>query len=443
MIGATRPRQVKNRRPKWILTLILAAALAVTLSSCALDGNEPGLPSENGAPFMLKAQNDKYLREDEWVRMITLAITHGDHRGKIWESIPAGQRAEISQADFFRYIDFLSACLPGTISTYHRASEEESALFRSHTSKVEKQLTPKPADVTFWWIKARTSDLRELKFAIPLTLNESGVPVFSKSWLQRQTALYDFAVLYFDALASGSKPALVSLLRHHLEIRNEAQRTALERRAEDLLAYYRNYVVTGKGTYRCLEMVPGRAVFEELMLALEPAGLRSRTVTFTEADGQMRVDEKISQPLAADDSIIYLRGETLFNEAEGRPVIDSASIIERLGIPLNLEQVHEEGVSATIFRVTWPGLTVEADGTFDTQTLTFRGTIHQLSISYGRFETGSGLKPGDSVHELNARYPFIRENGYLVTRTEEEGTRTLAVQLESDSIARLTLIFDD
>ena len=94
------------------------------------------------------------------------------------------------------------------------------------------------------------------------------------------------------------------------------------------------------------------------------------------------------------------------------------------------------------FRVIWPGLVVEAEGECDIDALSFHGSVHQLSVSYSNYRTKTGLKPGDSVYELYYRYPFVRENGYLLSFSDNGTAKTLAIQVESDYIARMTIILN-
>ncbi len=428
-----------TRRVKRTGLLGLVLILALLLSAC-LPEKDPSPRNQDSSPFLIRPQNDKYLREDEWVRMIALAISHADQRDNIWEAIPLSQRSEISQADFIRYLAFLSDCLPGTITSFAAASEEESGALLAHAAKSEKQLVPKSDQATVWWIKARTSDLRELAFAIPLTLDEEGAPYFSGSWLQRQAALYDYIVLYLQALSTGSREALTALLSYNLTVRTKTRQAALERRADDLLAYYRGQVNAGKGGYRCLEMMPGYALIEEQVTSNEAGAPRVRTVVFTETEGIFRVEEKIPQELLLPDGIFFLDNKTLFDSQQREIRISSDTSLARLGIPLNIEWVENETTPEADFRVTWPGLIVEAAGECDPEALIFEGRVRQISISHSNFRTGSGLKPGDSVYELYLRYPFARENGYLISLDDEGSRKTLAVQVESDYIARISLI---
>ncbi len=424
-----------------LAALILCAALL--LSSCSLIPQQDDRPqADEGLPFLIRPQNDKYLREDEWVRMITLAITHADQRGRIWESIPASQRAEISQSDFYRYVSILAECLPGTLSSFQEATQEEADLFRGYAARLDKQLTPKSTDAAIWWIKAKTSDLRELKFAVPVTCDKAGIPFFSKTWISRQVQLYEYVILYLDALTSGSKSALFGLLSSMQELRSDLQEEALRGRTDALLTYYRNNVNLTRASFRCLELMPGRAVFEEQLLPSENGTVRTRSVVFTENEGLFRAEEKIPQVLDPRDMTFYLKGEPFIDSDQTPALIESDTAIRLAGIPLSLAIVDRTEDGRDVFQAAWPGLTVEAWGTCDPDNLTFEGQIHQISASYSFYSTGSGLTPGDSVHALYLRYPFARENGYLISSRQNGVTGTLAVQVESDHIARITLSFD-
>lgn len=437
--GKKRQRTCLTRRG----ALLFFLALALFMTACTPSPDLPsGLNGKGSPPFVIRPQNDKYLRQDEWVRMLTLAISNPDQRDQIWQSIPPGQRSEISLADFIRYVSFLADCLPGTISSFTPASPEESDRLRSQAARAEKQLVPKPDQAAIWWIKARTSDLRALEFAVPVTLDDGGIPYFSKSWLQKQGALYDYIVLYMDALAMASRPALSSLLSYNLTIRTRTQRRAIERRADELLSYYSKEVSAVKNSYRCIEMMPGHALIEEQTSPSGTGTARSRTVAFSETDGLIRAEEKIPQKLALLDAGLYVRNKALFDPYQAGVFVHSEDALALLGVPLDLEIIDPEEGSKSDFRVTWPGLVLEASGVCDPDAMTFEGRVQQVSVSYSDYRTGSGLKPGDSIYEVYLRYPFARENGYLISMSENGTRRTLAVQVESDAIARLTLIFD-
>lgn len=420
-----------------VISLILI--VAILLSACAVE--QPGsadLDSDDAFPLLIRPQNEKFLREDEWLRMLTLAISFPDQRDYIWNALPQSQRSEISQADFIQYISFLTECLPGTIISFSKASMTESDTIRGHANKSDKQLNPKPEQASIWWIKARTSDLRELKFAVPVTLDDNGTPYFSKTWLRSHALLFDYIVLYFDALSNGSKDALIALIGHNLTIRSKIQQLAIGRRADELLLYYRDHISSGRSSYRCVEMMPGYAVIEQQSLSTEPGTSRTRSVVFTEVDAVIRAEEKIPQQLTKSDGIFSYHDATLFDLHQAEVTIDSDKAIALLGTPLDMELLED----AQGFRVTWPGLIVEAAGTCDIDAVRFSGSVHQISISYSAYQTGTGLKPGDFVYELYYRYPFVRENGYLLSLSEHNMKKTLAIQVEADYIARMTIILN-
>lgn len=437
-------QQIKQlKRSKRSVALSLALVLTIFLTACASIPDSDRNPAISvNTDLIIRPQNDKILRQDEWVRMLTLAISNPDKRSSVWESIPASQRAEITQADFFRYMSFLSDCLPGTITSFSLATTEESETIRKLAAKSEKQLIPKPAQTSIWWIKARTSDLRDFRFAVPVTLDDNGIPHFSITWLHKQAALNDYIVLYLNALELRSENALKPLLSQGVQIRSRAQQVAIDRRVSALTAYYRNHINLGKGRYRCVVMMPGHAVIEEQLLSADPGTEKTRSVVFTETEGLFRVEEKIAQSLTLPDGVFFFNNQSLFSSNLKDAVITSDKVLPILGIPLDLTVTGQNERGESIFRAVWPGLVVEASGYCDPHTLIFDGYLRQISVSYTRFITGSGLKPGDSLYELYARYPFARESGYLITRLEDGLKKTLAIQVESDTIVQLTIILD-
>lgn len=437
--------KIKRSKPgfKRAFAVCLFLSASLLLSACAIlpAAADPPDPSAL-SPVLVRPQNEKYLREDEWVRMLTLAIGNPDQRDHIWEEIPASQKSGISQSDFIRYVIFLSECLPGSIISFFPATAEENKTFQGQSVRVDKHLDPKPSAASVWWLEAQTSDLRKLKLALPVTMDSQGVPFFSKSWISRQLALHDYVVLYMDALATGSRPALISLLSQYSAGWSPIRQKAAERRADELLRYYRESINLGQGSFRCLSVMPGHTVVEQQLVLQDSVSPRVRRVTFTESEGIFRAEENIPQNLDEEDGLFYLDGLTLFGASGKESVISSKEAVQLLGIPLKLEEVEAPGEDGPEFRVTWPGLIVEAQGNCDPENLTFQGKIHQVSVYYSQYETGSGLKAGDTVYDLYSRYPFAQENGYLISRSENGTTKTLAVQIESDSIVRMTLIFN-
>ncbi|HZK29115.1 MAG TPA: hypothetical protein VFD19_02740 [Clostridia bacterium] len=423
--------------------LFFALALAILATACApIPESDSNLENGDRDDLVIQPQNDKYLREDEWVRMLTLAIGHPDKRRSVWDSIPVSQKNEITQADFFRYTSFLGNCLPGTITSFSPATMEESEAIRKLAAKSEKQLVPKPAQTAIWWIKARTSDLRNLRFAIPVTLNDNGLPYFSMTWLQKQADLNDYIVLYLNALELRSQSALKSLLSQGVQVRSLAQQMAIDRRVGALQVYYNDYIQLGKSGFRITDMMPGHAVIEELLLSTDPGSTKTRRVVFTETDGVFRAEEKITQDLAISDGVIFFNHEALFSSNSKNSAITSGTLLPKLGIPLDLTVIGQTEQDDTVFRLVWPGLVIEAVGNCDLDRIVFEGYLRQVSVSYSQFITGSGLKPGHSIYELYARYPFARESEYLISRQDDGLKKTLAIQVESDTIVQMTIILD-
>ena len=82
-------RQGKARR---ISAVAFCLALLLLLTACAAGADASQGSDTSDQPFIVRPQNDKYLRQDEWVRMLALAIRHADYRDQIWQAIPASQQ---------------------------------------------------------------------------------------------------------------------------------------------------------------------------------------------------------------------------------------------------------------------------------------------------------------------------------------------------------------
>lgn len=422
--------------------LLLAFIISLFLVSCSVTDVEPySTEGQIAADMVFEPENDRYFREDEWVRMLTLALSNLEYRSSLWSSIPATQRSEITFSDFILYTDFLYASISGTIESFSRATRDETETILGHVTKTDATLTPSPQGATIWWIESKTPDARMLRFAIPVTLNDKGIPYFSKSWLQKQSLLYHYIVLYLDAVAMRNEPALTSLIRQNAPLKSKSHGEAIDKRASSLIELYPRFVASRRTSYRILEMVPGYAEIELQGVSGNRREQRSRTVTFQESDGVISANENFPQSLSREDALLYYRGRPLFGTEQSNPRIDSARIIPLLGIPLDIEILDNAGESTTLFRIVWPGLTVEAVGTCHIRSLTFSGKVRQVSATYSQFKTGSGLQPGDSIYELYKRYPFIREQGYVISRGEVI-KKTLSVQVETDYIMRLTITIE-
>lgn len=433
---------VRSKGLSRIGALLLALMLALFLVSCSVVEDEPyATEKEVKTNLIIKAEDDRTLREDEWVRMLTLAVSNLEGRSSLWSSIPAAQRDEISLSDFILYTDFLSASIPNTVVSFSRATSDEAEDILGHVNKTDATLIPSSQQVSIWWIESETPDSRVLRFAIPITLNDKGAPYFSKSWLQKQSMLYHYIVLYLDAVERRNEPALKSLIQQNAPIKSKCHGESIDKRASSLIELYPKHVASRETSYRVVKMVPGFAEVELQGIPENKRIQRSRTITFSESDGLITANERFPQTLSSDDAILYYRGRPLFGSERTSPRIEAERMISLLGIPLNIEILDDTDSDASLFRVVWPGLTVEAVGTCHIASLSFSGNVRQVSATYSQFKTGSDLQPGDSIYELYKRYPFIREQGYVISRGEVI-KKTLSVQVETDYITRLTITIE-
>ncbi len=431
-----------SKRLSRIGALLVVLLMSFTLVACSI--SIPSTEQNDHATepeLVIKAENDRYFREDEWIRMLNLAISNLKNRSTLWLSIPPIQRAEITLSDFIEYTDFLSASLPGTMKSYSRATAEETDSIRAHVIKNDKTLVPNPQRTSIWWFYTETSDARTLQFAVPITLNQQGIPYFSKSWIQKQLAMYHYIVLYLEAVEHRNSPALKSLIRQNTAYKSKIHEEAINKRVSALINHYFRSVMPGKGAYRITEMVPGYAIVEQQSIVGHSSTQQNRTVVFLESDGIITANEKFPQVLSSDDRYLFVGNRPLFGLGQEASKIESEQAISILGVPLDIRIIDDSDPQTIHYQLIWPGLTIDAIGTCNLTTLEFNGNIRQISATYSQFNTGTGLKPGDSIYELHKRYPFIRESGYAITRIDTL-RRTLSVQVENDIIVRLTITLE-
>ena len=221
-----------------------------------------------------------------------------------------------------------------------------------------------------------------------------------------------------------------------------------ESRVTALLAYYGEFSSQQLRSYRVVELMPGNARVVQSNL---PDGWGSRTVSFRENNAVISVSERIPQVLDLIDTEIHHKGELSFRLESATHRLTSAGSLSKLGIPLDIRLLSENDTEADTvtqgsqvnFRVIWPGIQIDAFGSFNTNTQDFDGVIKRIDLFYTDYETGSGLSVGEPINLLYIKYPFARENDYLI-RGESNGVDlTLAVQVESDYIARLTILSEE
>ena len=453
MTAPTRARYLK--RSRWIsLAFLLVFTVSVfLLSGCSLldfvASDRPVVEEEE--ELFIKPENGEYLNEIESVRTLVLAINNTDKIESIWQHIPTRQRNEISLSSFASYVRILNQVLQNNVVSFSEASSDETEALRINISRSIPGLTAEADRSSFWYLNSQGSNNQQERFVISVNHTPEGVPYFSADWVAKQSFLYDYIRLYFSALEEENSAALFDLLHQQQNPNLSSYEQAIRSRVSGLLTFYEEFSDMQLRSYRIAELMPGNARVIQSNL---PSGSGSRTVAFRENNSVISVSERIPQNLDLEDTEVNLNEFFSFRlESIGRR-LSSSSSIPTLGIPLDIRYLNEDEEEdedlpevtqgrEVNFRVTWPGIQIDAFGSFDTEMLTFDGIIKQIDLFYSDYETGSGLSVGDPINYLYIKYPFARENDYLI-RGEDDGIGlTLAVQVESDHIARLSILSDE
>ena len=160
----------------------------------------------------------------------------------------------------------------------------------------------------------------------------------------------------------------------------------------------------------------------------------------------MQANDPVTETLDIEDLEVKANKETIIAFDEGAKALTvSSEIFDRiLGTPLshNDDSCFLTAEGQNIFTVEYPGIILTVLGECTDEHQKWSGILTRAEISYSNFEMGSGLSPGMHINELYLRYPFARENDYLLQKQLEDVTFTLAIQVETGYIAKLTLTSD-
>ncbi len=442
----------RNLIPKrWISLMLLLALIASTLLSSACSLLEFGTSERTQKvddELFIAPENGEYLNEVETVHTLILAMNNTDKIESIWRHIPSKQRSEINLSLFVSYIRILKQVMPNNVVSFSKATAEETAALRLNISRSVPALADEADRSSFWYIHTQGSNNLQEKFAVSINKTEAGVPYFSSAWVAKQAFLYDYIRLYFSALEEENPSALFGLLHQQHNTHMTTYEQAVESRVAALLSYYGEFSSIQLRSYKIVELMPGNARVVQSSL---PDGSGSRTVSFRENNAVVSVNERIPQVLDLSDIDIYHNDELSFRLESSAHKLLSSTSLPKLGIPLDIRLLSEDDADTEIvtegkdvnFRVSWPGIQIYAYGSFNINEQFFDGIIKRVDLFYSDYESGGGLSVGDPINLLYIKYPFARENDYLI-RGESYGVDlTLAVQVESDYIARLTILSEE
>ncbi|NLV98223.1 MAG: hypothetical protein GX034_00290 [Clostridiaceae bacterium] len=439
---------IRKRCLSLILLLALTGSLFLSSACSLLEFGTSERTEKVDKELFIEPENGEYLNEVETVHTLILAMNNTDKIESIWRHIPSKQRSEINLSLFVSYIRILKQVLQNTVVSFSEATVEESAALRLNISRSVPALTDEADRSSFWYINTQGNNNQQERFAISINNTEDGIPYFSSAWVAKQAFLYDYIRLYFSALEEGSPSALFGLLHQQINPNIAAYEQAVESRVTALLSYYGEFSNLQLRSYRVVELMPGNARVVQSNL---PDGVGSRTVSFRENNAVISINERIPQVLDLSDTEIHHQGKLSFRLESATRRLMSSTSLSALGIPLDIRLLSEDDADTGIitqgnevnFRVIWPGIQIDAFGSFNIDKQYFDGVIKRIDIFYTDYETGSGLRVGDPINLLYIKYPFARENDYLI-RGESNGVDlTLAVQVESDYIARLTILSEE
>lgn len=421
------------------LSMLLLSACNVTLG----EGNWFRVPHD--APIVIKPEHAGRMTAQELLQTITLAVNDRTTIDAAFESIPQRQRQDITLSQFSKYITLIRRAVNGSIHSIGAIDQDAHATLLEQAANHSTTMAELASSTQFHYLVYRDATTnRDVNFAVALQLtqvDDVSLPYFSAEWMTAMLELYDFIELYTSAIESNNVLGLKALLTiGETIVISDIMDEALENKSRESIAFYQRNVISSATDYRLNQLLPGSAsISHEARVDQETNRRETRTVSFIDRSGQITVVDKIPNTLSPADLDVYTEGVLLFRLADKESPAYSAVFAERVGIPLQHSDENctiENGVARFMLR--YPGITINGVGACDGHE-NWQGTIGQASLAYSRFYLGSGLKVGQPVSELYVRYPFARENNYLITGEVNGVAITLACQVEQGYITKITL----
>lgn len=390
--------------------------------------------------------NESSMSSLDLAHSLALAIRSDRNLEAVYQSISKSQAEDLDATYFYQYIQALKGGVFGPITNIVplKESEKDKILDLLAAGKAESRKLAQNSD--FYYLSYDKNN-RSSRFAIAIQKKESGQAYLDNAWIKDIIAMDNYIRLYFASINENNLSALHSLLKTAVLPANEIEEEVLSARCKTILDYYSQVFNIQREQYELNSLYPGFAEIGQYgALSSSPLQKISRTVRFQMQDNHLTINDPITETLLMEDLNLYHSGEKLlaFDDSSNEIRLSSKTFDRLLGSSLSHDDssCYRTASGEDIFTVEYPGITLTARGSCENRHSNWRGSLIRAEISYSSFNLGSGINPGMHINEAYLRYPFARENNYLLKRQIEDTNFSLAIQVESGYIAKLTLTSD-
>ncbi len=361
----------------------------------------------------------------------------------VYNSIPRLQIEGVDKTDFHQYIQALQHGLSGAITGIQPIVGQDKRAIIALLEAGNPRIVELAQASDFYLLTYGRDTSRSGGFVVAIQKRENGQAYLDPLWVKSIVSINNYMLLYFEAIESRNFASLDSLLRAGIKPRNELEEAALNARCQATLDFYHHKVRAQREQYDLLAIYPDYAQVEQYATTKDQKQKISRLVSFHEVNNQMVINDPVSVTLDNLDLTVKTEDGILFAlDASRNNIMVTSVIFDRLlGTPLshNNNTCYRTSAGKDVFTIEYPGIIISASGSCTDEHQRWSGKLTRAEIFYSNYELGSGLKPGMNINELYVHYPFARENNYLIQSQIDGKTYTLAIQVESDTISKLTI----
>lgn len=406
------------------------------------DSNRLGeLPGDEDEAYPVSYEASGGFDSISLVQAIISGI-NGDIDGPtIYKSVPRKHLEDISLNQFLDYLDALRPSRGERIDSFQRLQPDEEQKLRDEVGRRMPLLMDLAETTIFFGLNYRSENYTPEAIIIGVHLHEDGGVFLSGQWVHPILRIHDYARLYFDGIKDNDLPAVSWLLEEGYQHFEEGDVTELSAtKAQMILSFYDNKVVSNIDENICEIILPGRARYKQ-RYSITEFSQGERSMEIREEFGKLTIYEPIPTTLESTDKILYLYGKRVLPErATGRrPQYRSDDVLELVGDIKDIRPIEDEAEETPgyeRFYVDYNGLTLLVEGEYDLSDPSWEGDVVQMDVTSKAYTFGDTLRVGMSAYDFYVRYPFAPEESFTVSATHYGQVLSITAQIEDDTVQR-------
>jgi hypothetical protein len=424
-----------------LILLLLLFALVLQATACAVPADWLDHLAGQLRAFGNGKANTGTLSAYQLVQKIADAIADENDVQSAFADIPARQQDGVTLDQFQQYIRFLRRGIPGTAGSFAQMSLEELEPIQNTILERLPDQQTLVDNLRGFWLYYQESGRPSDRFALFIADVPGQLPCLCGEWVRAILGLSDLSLLYFDAIENQDLEALTVLLQPM-----DLPETVLELRAARTIQFYRSGVSSKSAEFKITYARIDGIGFEAFGIT-NPDQTQQISRQFAiinrPGDGYI-IDDVIPSVIDPLDLEVYWDDKPLLTlgqvESDEPVQVRSDELESIIGSP----ELHDDSnCTATAsgnqrMHLHYNGLELKAEGTCFRHSR-WNGQVTYLLLEGSSLSLGSGIRPGMTLTQLMAHYPYIRETQYTVKGRSGAGAVTAVFHLQFDILVSIEL----